>query len=133
MTASLPDVLKEGIYTTRCRIAPRQTGIKPCCTTIKPTSVNDLKPDANVLNNLFGKRKDYEFVALVQVTLEDQTIRQNSLTLLALPQSQRLSQLQRLEIGLAEEHTTQPLISAICFLKDADIASRTRYILDNIE
>ena len=87
----------------------------------------------NVLNNLFGKRKDNEFVALVQAALEDQTIRQNLLTLLALPQSQRLSQLQKWEIELEEEHAPQPLISAIGFLKDADIASRTRYILDNIE
>jgi hypothetical protein len=39
----------------------------------------------NVLNNLFGKRKDKEFVALIQATREDQTIRQNLLTLLALP------------------------------------------------
>ena len=58
----------------------------------------------NVLNNLFGKRKDNEFVALVQAALEDQTIRQNLLTLLALPQSQRLSQLQKWEIELEEEH-----------------------------
>ena len=87
----------------------------------------------NVLNNLFGKRKDKEFVALIQAALEDQTIRQNLLTLLALPQSQRLSQLQKWEIELEEEHAPQPLISAIGFLKDADIASRTQYILDNIE
>ena len=86
----------------------------------------------NVLNNLFGKRKDKEFVVLVQATLEDQIIRQNLLTLLALPQSQRLRQLQKWEIELAEEHAQQPLISEIGFLKDADIASRTRYIFDNM-
>ena len=85
----------------------------------------------NVLNNLFGKRKDKEFVALIQAALEDQTIRQNLLTLLALPQSQRLSHLQKWEIELEEEHAPQPLISAIGFLKDADIASRTLYILNN--
>ena len=83
----------------------------------------------NVLNNLFGKRKDKEFVALIQAALEDQTIRQNLLTLLALPQPQRLSQLQKWEIELEEEHAPQPLISAIGLLKDADIISRTLYIL----
>ena len=85
----------------------------------------------NVLSNLFGKRKDKEFVALNQATREDQTIRQNLLTLPALPQSQRLSQLQKWEIELEEEHAPQPLISAISFLKDADIANRTLYILNN--
>lgn len=85
----------------------------------------------NVLNKLFGRRKDKEFVALIQAALEDQTIRRNLLTLLALPQSQRLSQRQKWDIELEGEHTPQPLISTIGFLKDADIASRTLCILNN--
>jgi len=51
------------------------------------------------------------------------------LTLLALPQSQRLSQRQKWDIELEGEHAPQPLISTIGFLKDADIANRTLDIL----
>ncbi len=86
----------------------------------------------NVLKKLFGKRNDEEFVALVQAALEDQSIRRDLLTLLALPQAQRLSQLQQWEIELETEHAPQPLISAIGFLKDPDIASRTLYVLNNM-
>jgi hypothetical protein len=86
----------------------------------------------NVLKNLFGKRKDKEFVALIQAALEDKSIRQDLLTVLAFPQPQRLSQLQKWEFELEREHAPQPLISAIGFLKDADIADRTLEILANI-
>jgi hypothetical protein len=40
----------------------------------------------NILGGLFEKHKDEEFVALMQAALEDQTIWQHLLTLLALPQ-----------------------------------------------
>jgi hypothetical protein len=47
--------------------------------------------------NLFGKRKDQEFFALMQAAPEDQTIRQHLFALLA-PSSHRwLSQLQKCE------------------------------------
>jgi hypothetical protein len=86
----------------------------------------------NVFNKLFGKRRDKVFVALIQAALEDQTNRQNLLTLLARPQSQRLSQLLKWEIELEGEYAPQPIISAIGFLKDSDIADRRLNILSNM-
>ena len=65
--------------------------------------------------NLFGKRKDQEFVGLVQAALEDQKIRQHFFTLLV---PSRLNQLQKWEIELEQEHVSQPLINAIGLLKD---------------
>jgi thiamine pyrophosphokinase len=79
----------------------------------------------NILKGIFGKRKDEEFVALMQAALEDQTIRQH----MALPQPQRLIQLQKWGQELAEEHAPQPLISAIGFLEDDDIASQALQLL----
>jgi len=83
----------------------------------------------NILKSIFGKRKDEAFVALMQVALEDQTIRQQMLALLALPQPQRLIQLQKWGQELIEEHAPQPLISAIGFLEDDDIASQALQLL----
>ena len=92
-------------------------------------------PTPKIPKNLFEKRKDQEFVGLVQATLEDETICQYFFTLRAPP---RLSQLQKSEIELEQEqeqeqeqeHPSKPLISAIEFLKDTDIASRTPYTLN---
>ena len=87
----------------------------------------------NFLKNLFGKRKDEEFVALVQAALEDKSIRRDLLTLLAFPHPQRLCQLKEWEGELKREHAPEALISAIGFLKDADIAERTLEILNNVD
>ena len=83
-------------------------------------------PTQNFLTNLFGKRKDQEFVGLLQAPLEGQTIRQLLLTLLAPPQPQRLSQLQKSEIELEQGHSSQRLSNTIKLFKDTDIVSRTR-------
>lgn len=85
----------------------------------------------NILKGLFGKRRDEEFVTLMQVALEDQTIRQHLLVLLALPQPQRLIQLQKWATELQDEHAPQPLISAIGLLEDDGIANRALQILKN--
>ena len=86
----------------------------------------------NFLKSLFGKRKDEEFVALLQAALEDKGIRQDLLTLLAFPQPQRLGQLLEWESELKREHAPEALISAIGYLKDADIADRTLEILTKV-
>ena len=85
----------------------------------------------NIFKGLFGKRKDDEFVALMQAALEDQTIRQHLLTLLALPQTQRLIQIQKWRAELQEERAPKHLISAIGFLEDDDIARVAAQLLDN--
>ena len=85
----------------------------------------------NILKGLFGKRKDEEFVALMQAALEDPSIRQHLLTLLRLPQTQRLFQLQKWRVELQEEQAAQPLIRAIGFLEHDDIASRALKLLNN--
>ena len=80
---------------------------------------------------LFEKRGDEEFVALMQVALEDPTVRLQLMKILELPSPRRRTALRKWRQEIGDEKAPDALIKVIAFLEQDEIVELAIKLLNN--
>ncbi len=82
------------------------------------------------LLDLFKSTPDEDvFVTFMQVALENEDIRQQVLAIVALPHKERQMHLDNWKVELQTENAPEPLIVALSYLEDDNLADRARFLL----
>ena len=81
------------------------------------------------LKRLFGKPEDQEFISLMQVALEDPTIRKQLLSILSLPNENRRATIRQWRSELDQQNAPEPIIKILRYLEEDGPAHRARAIL----
>ncbi|MBO6556022.1 MAG: hypothetical protein JJ934_02580 [Pseudomonadales bacterium] len=86
-----------------------------------------------LLKRLFGKPEDQEFISLMQVALENPSIKQQLMSILSLPDENRRATIRQWRSELDQQNAPEPIIKALKYLEEDGPAHRARELLTGEE